>query len=52
MVVTDLCARGIDIPNVKYVIHFDFPISLKTFIHRTGRTARAEKEGVCFCFFT
>ncbi len=52
MVVTDLCARGIDIPNVKNVIHFDFPASMKIFIHRCGRTARAEKTGVTYCLFT
>lgn len=52
MVVTDLCARGIDIPDVRYIINLDFPISPKIFIHRCGRTARAGKEGVCYSFFT
>ena len=46
LVVTDLCARGIDIPDVKIVIHLDFPQTMKTFIHRCGRTARVEANGV------
>ena len=52
LIVTDLCARGLDIPEVDFIIHFDFPQSLKIFIHRTGRTARAEKSGVSFLLLT
>lgn len=52
LVVTDLCARGIDIPNVENVVNFDFPINIKIFIHRCGRTARAGKSGKAFTFFT
>jgi superfamily II DNA/RNA helicase len=48
LVVTDLCARGIDIPDVEVVINYDFPSQLKTFIHRCGRTARIDREGVSF----
>ena len=50
LVVTDLCARGIDIPDVEVVFNYDFPSDLKTFIHRCGRTARIDKEGKAFTF--
>lgn len=42
---TDALARGIDIPDCNYVISYDPPRNIKTYVHRVGRTGRAGRKG-------
>ena len=46
LVATDIAGRGIDVPGITHVINFDIPESVEDYIHRAGRTARAEREGM------
>ena len=48
IVCTDLAARGLDIPNVKNVIHYQIPFDIDTYIHRSGRTARIGAVGTAY----
>lgn len=51
LVATDVAARGLDIPDVKFVYNYDLPNVPEAYVHRIGRTARAGKDGsaVAFC---
>ncbi len=48
LLATDLAARGIDIPEIKFIIHYHLPHSKEEFIHRNGRTARMHASGTAY----
>lgn len=48
LVCSDLAARGLDIPEVKNVVHYELPMKLNEFIHRNGRTARMHAQGAAY----
>jgi ATP-dependent RNA helicase RhlE len=50
LVATDIAARGIDVEALSHVINFDVPASPDDYVHRVGRTARAEQKGDAFLF--
>jgi ATP-dependent RNA helicase RhlE len=50
LVATDVAARGLDIPDVKYVYNYELPNVAEAYVHRIGRTARAGKEGAAIAF--
>ncbi|CAE6467763.1 unnamed protein product, partial [Rhizoctonia solani] len=45
LIATDVAARGLDIPSVDHVIHYQLPRTADAYVHRNGRTARAQREG-------
>ncbi len=51
LIATDINARGIDIPNVDYVVNYDLPDEPENYVHRVGRTGRGDKKGqaISFC---
>ncbi|HON51834.1 MAG TPA: DEAD/DEAH box helicase [Bacteroidales bacterium] len=51
LIATDISARGIDIPNIDYVINYDMPEDAENYVHRIGRTGRGTKRGssISFC---
>jgi superfamily II DNA/RNA helicase len=48
LVATDLASRGIDIPELKFIIHYEVPRAAEEFIHRNGRTARVDSKGTAY----
>lgn len=45
LVTTDLASRGLDIPNIRYIVHYHLPLTEEAFAHRNGRTARMDASG-------
>lgn len=52
LIATDIIARGLDLTDVSHVINFDIPEEAENYIHRIGRTGRAEQQGVAISLFT
>ena len=48
LIATDLAARGIDVPEMSFIIHYELPQAIEEFTHRNGRTARVSAEGTAF----
>ncbi|GAB3642417.1 DEAD/DEAH box helicase [Spirosoma arcticum] len=52
LIATDIIARGLDVAEVSHVINFDLPEVAENYIHRIGRTGRADKSGIAISFIT
>ncbi|KNF07719.1 ATP-dependent RNA helicase RhlE [Gottschalkia purinilytica] len=52
LVATDVAARGIDVENVSHVINYDLPQDTESYVHRIGRTGRANKKGTAYTLVT
>lgn len=50
LLATDVASRGLDIPNVSHVVNYDLPETYEAYIHRIGRTGRADKKGIALTF--
>lgn len=48
LVATDVAARGIDIDNLSHVVNYDLPQDIESYVHRIGRTGRANREGIAY----
>jgi ATP-dependent RNA helicase DDX51/DBP6 len=52
LIASDTASRGLDIPDISHVINYDIPSSVTSYVHRVGRTARANKAGEAWTLFT
>lgn len=52
LVATDVAARGIDVHDISHVINYDIPQDIESYVHRIGRTGRANKEGIAYSLVT
>ena len=52
LITTDLASRGLDIPEIEYVIHYQLPHNKEAFLHRNGRTARMHAKGTSYLILT
>ncbi len=52
LVATDVAARGLDVKDVRCVVHYQLPASLDVYVHRSGRTARADADGIAIALVT
>lgn len=52
LVATDVAARGIDIQGVELIVQCEPPINVETYVHRSGRTGRANNQGICITLYT
>jgi len=52
LLATDVASRGLDVPDISFVVNYDYPHSGEDYIHRIGRTARASRTGTAYTFFT
>jgi ATP-dependent RNA helicase DDX24/MAK5 len=47
LLATDVAARGLDVRDLEFVVHYQMPFTVEAYVHRSGRTARAGADGVC-----
>lgn len=52
LLATDLAARGIDIPEIRFIVHYHLPNREEEFVHRNGRTARMNNDGTAFVLYS
>jgi len=50
LIATDISARGVDIPNIDFVINYDLPDEVENYVHRIGRTGRGTQRGTSISF--